>query len=269
MRNCWTNTGQARPRTRRHGGRTPWTRSGGVLLDPSDDMWARSVLGLRLSRDYTSPTEYARMRTALVALSIGLVASLLPGPQVACQDHASIDLFGRNMKDWSRLGTGKTPWRLTGSNTLYCDRANDLYVAETELGDGTLTFEYRLPDRRADRLHRRGVGPAHGRQCRVQGRPGRRLRRSVRLVRRQQRPGEDGLDCPVRQVRPPGRRLEHRRDQDDRPDSRGVRQRPRGRVVRQRERAGPGRAARRRIGDGVPVDGMERGEVTSLASGAA
>jgi len=84
------------------------------------------------------------MRTALVALSIGLVASLLPGPQVACQDHASIDLFGRNMKDWSRLGTGKTPWRLTGSNTLYCDRANDLYVAETELGDGTLTFEYRF-----------------------------------------------------------------------------------------------------------------------------
>jgi 3-keto-disaccharide hydrolase len=84
------------------------------------------------------------MRTALFALSIGLVASLLPGPQVACRDYGSIDLFGRNMKDWSRLGTGKNPWRLTGGNTLYCDRGNDLYIAEQEFGDGTLTFEYRF-----------------------------------------------------------------------------------------------------------------------------
>src|SRR5262245_66595866 len=113
----------------------PWTRSGGALVGPSDGIGSRSVLGLRLSRDYTSPSGVARMRTILIALSIGLLASLVPGPQVACQDRGAIDLLGRNMKDWSRLGTGKNPWRLTGSNTLYIERANDVYVAEQNFGD--------------------------------------------------------------------------------------------------------------------------------------
>lgn len=84
------------------------------------------------------------MRTILIALSIGLLASLVPGPQVACQDRGAIDLLGRNMKDWSRLGTGRNPWKLTASNTLYVERANDIYVAEQNFGDGTLTFEYRF-----------------------------------------------------------------------------------------------------------------------------
>jgi len=85
------------------------------------------------------------MRTLLLVPAIGLVAAMLADPPAASQDpSASPDLLTHNLKDWSRLGDGPTPWRLTADLTLVCAAATDAYAPDREFGDGTLRFEYRF-----------------------------------------------------------------------------------------------------------------------------
>jgi hypothetical protein len=90
------------------------------------------------------------MRTPLTVFALGLVAGLIGSPQAASQDREQwTDLLANNLRDWSRSGSGKSPWSLTGSGTLVCAPANEFYVPEREFGDGTLQFQYRFrPDSR-------------------------------------------------------------------------------------------------------------------------
>jgi Domain of Unknown Function (DUF1080) len=85
------------------------------------------------------------MRTAVTVLAIGLVAGLLTDPQVACQDRSEwADLFARDLRDWSRDGSGPSPWRLTADRTLASAPAAEQFGPDWELRDGTLRFEYRF-----------------------------------------------------------------------------------------------------------------------------
>ena len=85
------------------------------------------------------------MRTLLVVPAIGLVAALLADPPAASQDpSAATDLLARDLRDWSRLADGPTPWRLTADRTLACAAATDALAPDREFGDGTLRFEYRF-----------------------------------------------------------------------------------------------------------------------------
>jgi Domain of Unknown Function (DUF1080) len=85
------------------------------------------------------------MRTPLTILAIGLVTSLLGGPPAACQPQEQWqDLFTRDMRDWSRSGSGPSPWTLTSQGTLVCSPAHEIFVPEWEFGDGTLRVEYRF-----------------------------------------------------------------------------------------------------------------------------
>lgn len=85
------------------------------------------------------------MRTLLLVPTIGLFAALFGTPPAASQEEAGwVDLLGRDLRDWTRMGTGKNPWRLTTDRTLGCAAAHDAYVPDDEFGDGTLRFEYRF-----------------------------------------------------------------------------------------------------------------------------
>jgi len=85
------------------------------------------------------------MRTLFTTLAIGLTAALLSGPRAVSQEAAQWeDLLARDMRDWSRSVGGESPWRMTGDRTLYCNRGNELYIAERDFADGTLKFEYRF-----------------------------------------------------------------------------------------------------------------------------
>jgi hypothetical protein len=85
------------------------------------------------------------MRTAVVVFAIGLVAALLGGPQVASQDKSDwADLFAGEFKDWARIGSGKSPWRMTADRTLVCAPAADGLGPKRVFADGTLKFEYRF-----------------------------------------------------------------------------------------------------------------------------
>lgn len=85
------------------------------------------------------------MRTLVFAPAVGLVAALLVSPPATSQEQAGwVDLLGRDLKDWTRLGTGKNPWRLTTDRVLVCARANDVYAPDNEFWDGTLEFDYRF-----------------------------------------------------------------------------------------------------------------------------
>ena len=90
------------------------------------------------------------MRTPLTVFAVGLVAGLIGSPQAASQEREQwTDLFAHNLRDWSRSGSGKSPWSLTASGTLICAPAKEFYVPEREFGDGTLKFQYRFqPDAR-------------------------------------------------------------------------------------------------------------------------
>jgi hypothetical protein len=83
------------------------------------------------------------MRTLFCSLKIGLVALFLATPAPS-QDKEWTDLFANNLRDWTRTGTGATPWRLTASNSLVCERGSEMYIPEREFYDGTLKFEYRF-----------------------------------------------------------------------------------------------------------------------------
>ena len=85
------------------------------------------------------------MRTMFTTLAIGLTAALMNGPHAASQEAAQWeDLFGQDLKDWSRSGSGKSPWRITTDRTLYCSGATELYIPERDFADGTLKFEFRF-----------------------------------------------------------------------------------------------------------------------------
>lgn len=84
------------------------------------------------------------MRTILFVTAVGLT-TLGGGPPVAAQPRSDdVDLLGRNLKDWTRMGSGKNAWRLTADRTLVCGPANDAYAPDSAFGDGTLRFEYRF-----------------------------------------------------------------------------------------------------------------------------
>jgi len=62
------------------------------------------------------------------------------------------------MRDWSRSGSGPSPWQLTSERTLVCTPAYEIFVPEWEFGDGTLRVEYRFrPDDRKKVVHRGAV----------------------------------------------------------------------------------------------------------------
>ena len=85
------------------------------------------------------------MRSLVFAPAVGLVATVLAGPPAASQDTTPwADLLERDLKDWTRLGTGKSNWHLTADRTLACAAATDAYAPDTEFRDGTLRFEYRF-----------------------------------------------------------------------------------------------------------------------------
>lgn len=85
------------------------------------------------------------MRSLWLASAVGLVAALIGSPPAASQDPPEeIDLLARDLKDWTRMGTGKDPWHLTTDRTLVCAAATDAYVPDDEFWDGTLKFEYRF-----------------------------------------------------------------------------------------------------------------------------
>lgn len=85
------------------------------------------------------------MRTVIVAAVIGLVASLI-GTRPAKSDEAGagVPLLKKDMKNWSRIGPGNNPWRLTTADTLICEAAADRYVYEDVFADGTLHVEWRF-----------------------------------------------------------------------------------------------------------------------------
>jgi hypothetical protein len=81
-----------------------------------------------------------------VAVTLGMLFSILGGPQVACEERSEgDDLFGRNLKDWQRSGNGKNPWTLTTSGVLGCTAATDSMTFDQHLGDGTLYLQWRFP----------------------------------------------------------------------------------------------------------------------------
>ena len=85
------------------------------------------------------------MRNLFVVSAVGLTAALLSSPPAVSQDTSGwTDLLGRDLKDWTRMGDGKNPWRLTADRTLICGPATDGYAPDQDFGDGTLKFEYRF-----------------------------------------------------------------------------------------------------------------------------
>ena len=97
------------------------------------------------------------MRTLFFVAAVGLVAGTF-GMPVASQDPADgEDLFARNLKDWTRTGTGTNPWRLTTGDTLICDRATEQLIPERLFGNGTLTFDYRFRVAAGERIAYRGA----------------------------------------------------------------------------------------------------------------
>lgn len=85
------------------------------------------------------------MRNLLFVPAAGLVAAVVGNLPVACQEEpGKVDLLANSLKDWTRIGVGKSPWRLTAERHLVCAAASDVCVPDTEFGDGTLEFQYRF-----------------------------------------------------------------------------------------------------------------------------
>ena len=99
------------------------------------------------------------MRTVLTILAIGFAASVLGGPPAASYaEDAWQDLLGRDLRDWSRSGSGPSPWQLSSDRVLVCAPANEIYVPEWEFGDGTLRIEYKFPRDKGKKVdHRAGL----------------------------------------------------------------------------------------------------------------
>ncbi len=84
------------------------------------------------------------MRTLTSTLMAGLIVVLVWTPRASSDDAEWADLFGRDLRDWTRSGTGSNPWRLTSDQTLICEGASEVYIPEREFFNGTLKFEYRF-----------------------------------------------------------------------------------------------------------------------------
>lgn len=99
------------------------------------------------------------MRTVLTILGIGFAASVLGGPPAASHaEDAWQDLLGRELRDWSRSGSGPSPWQLSSDRVLVCAPAHEIYVPEWEFGDGTLRIEFKFPrDKGKNVVHRAGL----------------------------------------------------------------------------------------------------------------
>jgi hypothetical protein len=109
------------------------------------------------------------MRALLLGLSISLVATLSSTTQVIGADQWT-DLLARNLKDWSRTGDSKNPWRLTAEGGLVCEKGHELYMPDREFGDGTLKFEYRFRANGEKKGFKAAVWARrtiHGNGCRV------------------------------------------------------------------------------------------------------
>src|SRR3954467_11710989 len=138
------------------------------------------------------------MRTLLLVPAFGLAAALLADPPASSQDpSAATDLFARDLHDWTRLGDGPNPWRLTADRTLVCAAAADALTPDREFADGTLRFEYRFRPvdgktsyKASLSVRREGGGGRRpgGRRDRVPGGPGGRVRDVDRLGPGRQRP---------------------------------------------------------------------------------
>ena len=92
------------------------------------------------------------MRMLLTVALIGLVSALLTdGPVVSQEKLGASDLFGRDLKGWTNLGAGKSPWSFSTDRVLVCEKATAKYAADRELGNGTLHIEWRFrvdPDKK-------------------------------------------------------------------------------------------------------------------------
>src|SRR5215212_60034 len=105
------------------------------------------------------------MRTLLFVAAVGLVAGLFGMPAASQDTAGGTDLFVRNMKDWSRTGTGPNPWRLTTGDTLICDaKVPEKYIPERLFANGTLTFEYRFLPTREKAGYRGGLYVRRGQE---------------------------------------------------------------------------------------------------------
>jgi hypothetical protein len=110
------------------------------------------------------------MRALFTTALIGLIAAILAKP-ASSQEGEWTDLFGNDLRDWSRSGEGKTPWRITTDRTLYCEAgASEIYVPEREFADGVLKFEYRFRPTEAKTGYKAGLWarrPLAGGGCRL------------------------------------------------------------------------------------------------------
>jgi hypothetical protein len=85
------------------------------------------------------------MRGYLNVVAVGVFAFLSSSTAVFAQDKSEwIDLMGNDLRDWTRTGVGKSPWRLTTDRTLICGTEVDGYTPDREFLDGTIRFEYRF-----------------------------------------------------------------------------------------------------------------------------
>ena len=85
------------------------------------------------------------MRTVILTALIGLAASLVFNePARSDNETAGIPLIRKKMKEWTRSGSGKTPWTLNTNDTLSCEGVNDTYLYEELLNNGTVHLEWRF-----------------------------------------------------------------------------------------------------------------------------
>jgi len=84
------------------------------------------------------------MRTLLLGLWIALIATQYSPPRAMSAEREWTDLLAHNLRDWTRTGDGKNPWRLTAEGSLVCEKGNELYTPDREFADGTFKFEYRF-----------------------------------------------------------------------------------------------------------------------------
>ncbi|WP_020470819.1 3-keto-disaccharide hydrolase [Zavarzinella formosa] len=85
------------------------------------------------------------MRTVILTALIGLIASLVFSfPAKSEGEPVGVPLIRKQMKEWSRSGSGKNPWQLTTADTLVCEAAKESYSFEELFGDGTFHVEWRF-----------------------------------------------------------------------------------------------------------------------------
>lgn len=85
------------------------------------------------------------MRTLILTGLFGLVATMLMNAPAHSDDAAAgKPLLNPKMKNWSRLGNGKSPWSISANEVLTATATTDSYIYEDSLGNGTLHLEWRF-----------------------------------------------------------------------------------------------------------------------------